>query len=198
MKNVSITIAVAALSSPLTSFAFSTRSQNSAARTRLNAVAPAEETRRNFVSSSIAGAGLAVWISSPSPSLADVSDGNALPQGAAQFSRVIKVRSQLKSVAKRVAEQSSDMDNKEWDKIDEYLRTVYSAGNDMKEISKGMTDPSKKAKAEEDVKLLQGLVQAAQKPVSKKDAAGFGAIANKADSLFEDFFDQLRDVPDEL
>ncbi|EJK64197.1 hypothetical protein THAOC_15101 [Thalassiosira oceanica] len=198
MKNVSIAIAVAALSSPLPSLAFSARSQHSVARTRLNAVAPAEGSRRNFVSSSIAGAGLAVWISSPSPSLADVSDGNSLPQGAAQFSRVIKVRSQLKSVAKRVAEQSSEMDNKEWDKIDEYLRTVYSAGNDMKEISKGMTDPSKKAKAEEDVKLLQGLVQAAQKPVSKKDAAGFGAIANKADSLFEDFFDQLRDVPDEL
>ena len=197
MKNVSIAIAVAALSSPLSSLAFSARPQNAVARTRLNAVAPAEESRRKFVSSSIAG-GLAVWISSPSPSSADVSDGNALPKEAAQFSRVIKVRSQLKSVAKPVAEQSSEMDNKEWDKIDEYLRTVYSAGNDMKEISKGMTDPTKRTKAEEDVKLLQGLVQAAQKPVSKKDAAGFGVIANKADSLFEDFFDQLSDVPDEL
>ena len=68
----------------------------------------------------------------------------------------------------------------------------------MKVIAKGMYDPDKKANAEKDIKLLQNLVQAAQKPVSKQDAAGFGLIAAKADGLFEDFFDLLRDVPDEL
>lgn len=67
----------------------------------------------------------------------------------------------------------------------------------MKVISKTM-EQSKHAKAEEDIKLLQKLAQAAQGPVSKKDAAGFGTIAAKADGLFEDFFDLLRDVPDEL
>jgi len=96
-----------------------------------------------------------------------------------------------------VTEQTSDIDKKEWDKIDDFLRTVYSAGDDMKVIIKTM-DPSKQSKAEEDVKLLQKVAQAAQGPVSKKDAEGFGTIAAKADALFEDFFDLLRDVPDEL
>jgi hypothetical protein len=67
----------------------------------------------------------------------------------------------------------------------------------MKVVSKTM-DPAKQPKAEGDIKLLQKLAQAAQGPVSKKDAEGFGAIAAKADVLFEDFFDLLRDVPDEL
>jgi len=135
---------------------------------------------------------------SPLPSVADVSDGNVLPQGAAQLSRVIKVRAQLKSVTKRVAENSSEIDKKEWDEIDNFLRTVYSAGEDMKVMSKGIFDPSKKTKANESIKLLQGLVQLAQKPISNKDATGFGALAQKADGAFEDFFDALSDVPDEI
>jgi hypothetical protein len=67
----------------------------------------------------------------------------------------------------------------------------------MKVITKTM-DQSKQAKAEEVIKLLQKLAQAAQGPVSKQDAQGFGTIAAKADGLFEDFLDLLRDVPDEL
>jgi hypothetical protein len=98
-----------------------------------------------------------------------------------------------------VAEQSSEIDKNEWNKIDDFLRTVYSAGEDMKVIAKSsIFDPAKKAKADEDIKLLQKVAQAAQGPVSKKDPVGFGTVANKADALFEDFFDLLRDVPDEL
>jgi hypothetical protein len=130
--------------------------------------------------------------------VADVSDGNALPQGALQFSRVIKVRAQLNSVAKRVADQPSDIDKAEWDKIDDFLRTVYSAGEDMKVIAKGIYEPAKKTKAYEDIKLLQSLVQVAQKPVSNKDSAGFTVVAAKVDGLFGDFLDLLRDIPDEL
>lgn len=157
-----------------------------------------DSSRRDFLSTTLTTIATSTLILSPLPALADLSDGNALPQGAAQFSRVIKVRAQLASVAKRVAEQPDEIDKKEWDKIDDFLRTVYSAGNDMKVISKGIYDPTKKDKADADIKLLQNLVQAAQKPVSKKDNVGFGVIATKADGAFEDFFDQLRDVPDEL
>lgn len=135
---------------------------------------------------------------SPAPSLADVSDGNVLPQGAAQLSRVIKVRAQLKSVAKRVAENSSEIDKKEWNSIDNFLRTLYSAGEDMKVMAKGIYEPSKKSKADEDIKLLQNLIQLAQKPVSQKDAEGFGVFAQKADAAFEGFFEALSDVPDEI
>jgi hypothetical protein len=53
--------------------------------------------RRQFLASSI------LWLSSASaaaiggasPALADVSDGNALPEGAAQFSRVLRAKSDL-------------------------------------------------------------------------------------------------------
>jgi hypothetical protein len=57
----------------------------------------ATANRRDFISTAIATS-VAVGGSSffPAVSLADVSDGNSLPQGAAQFSRVIKVRAQLK------------------------------------------------------------------------------------------------------
>jgi hypothetical protein len=170
---------------------------------RLNAAEEStSSSRRDFFSSaSIATIGVtfeSMMITSPLPSVADVSDGNALPQGAAQFSRVLKVRSQLQSVAKRVTEEPSEIDKVEWSKIDDFLRTVYSAGEDMKVIAKGIYDPAKKAKADEDIKLLQSLVQVAQKPVAKQDAAGFGVVAAKADVLFEDFFDLLRDIPDEI
>lgn len=104
---------------------------------------------------------------------------------------------EIQSVTKRVTEQSSEIDKKEWDKIDDFLRTVYSSAEDMKVIARSM-DPAKYSKAEEIVKLLQKLAQAAQGPVSKRDAEGFGSIATKADKLFEDFLDLLRDIPDEI
>jgi len=59
----------------------------------------AAANRRDFVSTatatfvSVCGLGT---LSFPSASLADVSDGDSLPQGVAQFSRIIKVRAQLK------------------------------------------------------------------------------------------------------
>jgi hypothetical protein len=166
------------------------------------AASASASSRRDFFSSvlSIATTGsiASTMVLYPLPGVADVSDGNALPQGAAQFSRVLKVRAQLQSVAKRVTGQPSEIEKAEWDKIDDFLRTVYSAGEDMKSIAKGIYDPAKKTKADEDIKLLQSLVQVAQKPVSNRDAAGFGVVAAKADGIFEDFFDLLRDIPDEL
>ncbi len=55
-------------------------------------------TRRDFLSIGVSttAAITSGLVINPLPSLADVSDGNALPQGAAQFSRIIKVRAQLK------------------------------------------------------------------------------------------------------
>ena len=96
-----------------------------------------------------------------------------------------------------MTEQSSDIEKKEWDKIDDFLRTVYSSGEDMKVIARSM-DPAKSSKAEDIAKLLQKLAQAAQGPVSKRDAEGFGAISTKADKLFEEFFSLLSDIPDEI
>ena len=197
MKGSSTLIALAALcqsASTLVAFAPPSTTSERAQRTRCLA------SRRDFLATAVATAGItasSAALLTPLPSTAVVGEGG-LPEGAAQFSRVIKVRAQLKSVAKRVTEQPDEITKEEWGKIDEFLRTVYSAGNDMKVIAKGIFDPAKKEKADEDIKLLQKVVQAAQKPVAAKDAAGFATIATKADGLFEDFLDLLRDVPDEL
>jgi len=196
MKSPSTLIALTALCQSASTLAFApTSTGERASRTRC------EASRRDFLSTAVATAGIAassVTLLTPLPGAAKGLGEGGLPDGAAQFSRVIKVKAQLKSVAKRVAEQPDDITKEEWDKIDDFLRTVYSAGNDMKVISKGIFDPSKKEKADEDIKLLQKVVQAAQKPVAQKDVKGFSAIAAKADGLFDDFLDQLRDVPDEL
>mmetsp|Transcript_21009 Transcript_21009/g.26807 ORF Transcript_21009/g.26807 Transcript_21009/m.26807 type:complete len:197 (-) Transcript_21009:63-653(-) len=196
MKSSSTLIALTALCQSASTLAFApTSTGERASRTRC------EASRRDFLSTAVATAGIAassVTLLTPLPGAAKGLGEGGLPDGAAQFSRVIKVKAQLKSVAKRVAEQPDDITKEEWDKIDDFLRTVYSAGNDMKVISKGIFDPSKKEKADEDIKLLQKVVQAAQKPVAQKDVKGFSAIAAKADGLFDDFLDQLRDVPDEL
>mmetsp|Transcript_18864 Transcript_18864/g.26870 ORF Transcript_18864/g.26870 Transcript_18864/m.26870 type:complete len:196 (+) Transcript_18864:64-651(+) len=195
MKSPSTLIALAALCQPASTLAFAPSfTGERTSRTQC------EASRRDFLSTAVATAGIAAstTILTPLPSAAAGLGEGGLPEGAAQFSRVIKVKAQLKSVAKRVAEQPDDITKEEWDKIDDFLRTVYSAGNDMKVISKGIFDPTKKEKADEDIKLLQKLVQAAQKPVAQKDVKGFSIIATKTDGLFEDFLDQLRDVPDEL
>jgi hypothetical protein len=197
MKTITSLVAITALINPYITEAFAP-SIGDRSSSHLHATA---SSRRDFLATSFAIGSLAATSATvlyPLPGVADVSDGNALPQGAAQFSRVIKVRAQLKSVAKRVADQPSDIDKAEWDKIDDFLRTVYSAGEDMKVIAKGIYELDKKTKADQDIKLLQSLVQVAQKPVSNKDSAGFGVVAAKADELFEDFFDLLRDIPDEL
>ncbi len=69
----------------------------------------------------------------------------------------------------------------------------------MKSFAKtSIYDPEKKKKAEESVRLLQKLAQAGDGPVSKQDAVGYAAILKKSDDVLENFFELLRDVPDEL
>lgn len=53
---------------------------------------PSEKQRRSLVSTAIA-AGVSMLFTRPS--LADVSDGNSLPQGVLQFSRLLKVKTDL-------------------------------------------------------------------------------------------------------
>lgn len=81
----------------------------------------------------------------------------------------------------------------------DFLRRLYKGSDDMKAFAKSsIYDPEKKKKAEEDVKLLQKLAQAGDAPVSKQDAAAYANILKKSDDVLENFFDLLRDVPDEL
>lgn len=129
---------------------------------------------------------------------ADVSDGNALPQGAAQFSRVLRLKNDLKGVRTRVAESASAIDKREWDNIGQFLRAAYSVGDDMKAVASGIGDPDNKKRATDDIELLRKYAQAGDVSVSRQDASGFVAIAEKMSGLVDDFLDSLSDVPDEI
>lgn len=158
--------------------------------------------RRNFgkvLSAGIVGTVSVALTGAPQTAFADVSDGNSLPEGAAQFSRLIRLKGDLISVTKRVTEHADEIDKKEWDNLSDFLRFVYKGGEDMKGIAKStIYDPEKKKKADEDIKLLQKLAQAGDGTVSKEDAAAYGVLTKKATSILDDFFDLLRDVPDEI
>jgi hypothetical protein len=188
MKSLPLLIIVLGVSN---AFTIQSRSQN-ARNVELNAC----NTRRNFVQGAVALNG---WtLLTTRPVFADVSDGNALPKGAAQFSRLVNTRNNVKIVEKRVAQKASEIDQKEWDNIGGFIRKLYGAGDDMKDIAKGIYDPEKKAKAEDDIKQLQKYAKAAEGPVNKKDAEAFVAVMNKCEDLLDNFFELLQDVPDEI
>ena len=98
----------------------------------------------------------------------------------------------------RVAEHADEIDKKEWGNLSDFNRILYKGGEDMKGVSKTIYDPTKKKKAEEDIKVLQKLAQAGDIPVSKEDAVGLKTILEKSALVIDDFFDLLRDVPDEI
>jgi len=68
----------------------------------------------------------------------------------------------------------------------------------MKDIAKGIFDPEKKSKANDDIKQLQKYAKAAEGPVNKQEGDAFVAIMKKCEDIIDDFFELLRDVPDEI
>ena len=68
----------------------------------------------------------------------------------------------------------------------------------MKTMANSIYDPEKKKVALADADSLKKISKSADVPVSQKDGAAFLALASKMDGIYEEFFDQLRDVPDEL
>ena len=137
-------------------------------------------------------------IINPGAANADVSDGNALPQGAAQFSRVLRLKNDLQGVKKRVATGGSDIDKQEWDNIGRFLRTAYGVGDDMKAVGSGVADLDKRKQALNDVELLRQYAQAGEIPVNKKSVDGLVPVLDKMSAITDDFLDALSDVPDEI
>jgi len=168
-------------------------------RTQLGASKADTATRRDvFGTLVVSSASAFIAAVSPRIASADVSDGTSLPQAAAQFSRVVRLKSDLKGVRDRVSSSGSDLDKKEWDNIGQFLRIAYSTGDDMKAVAAGVSNPDNKKRALEDVDQLRKYAQAGDIPVNKKDASGFVAIADKMIGLVNDFLDSLSDVPDEI
>lgn len=190
---VLLVLATATISSAFTTF--NLKSHNDAS-TQLKVASSNEVGRRQFF------AGVAVtsvtFLIGQRPSFADVSDGNILPAGAAEFSRVVKMKEKWIAVGKRVKSADSKIDEKEWDNILRDLRGVYNAGDDMKGVAKGMSDPSKKKRGNEIVATLRNQAQAGEAPIQKKDLDAFLAVHKKTTALIDEFFDLLSDVPDEI
>ena len=61
----------------------------------LSASSSSENTRRELLLMGMLLAPTLLTVGSAAPAFADVSDGNALPQGAAQFSRVVRAKADL-------------------------------------------------------------------------------------------------------
>jgi len=152
-----------------------------------------QDNRRSFLVKTVAA--LPITFIQPQKSFADVSDGNSLPDGAAQFSRILKTKTDLAGVINRVKDHGDEIDAKEWEAISVFLRKVYSAGDDMKFTAKSMVDYKKKS-ADDIVKELQKLAIAGDIPAQKNDAAGFLTVANRITKDFDGFLDLLSDVPD--
>lgn len=151
--------------------------------------------RRQFVSVAAASAALLIGTQ---PALADVSDGTALPEGAAQFSRLIKVQADIPGVKKRLSEANSDdIDKKEWTNIGSFLRRIYAEGDDMKSIGSGLS-PDKKKQGEEIVDQLRKYTKAGESSINAQDTKACTSILDKSNALIGDFLDLLSDVPDEI
>lgn len=180
--------------------------------------------RTTTAATAAAAAAAATFLPLPRAALAEVARGDSLPQGAEQFQRLLVLKSDVAAVIRRLskakvstssaAEQITKsenddalakIDDKEWDALSEFMRKVYKGGDDMKSYTKGGgggsilgSDKEKKEKAEEYAKLLQKIAQAGDGPISKKDVEGLMGLLKKAEVVLQDFFELLRDVPDEI
>ena len=90
------------------------------------------------------------------------------------------------------------MDKEEWDNVGQFLRKLYGVGDDMKAIAGGFYEAEKKKAAADLIEALKKYSKAADGPASNQNAPEFVAYAKKLSTILDDFFDLLRDVPDEI
>jgi len=133
------------------------------------------------------------------PANADVSDGNVLPYGIQQFSKALRMQKIWKRLGNDLRDRGAEFDKKDWDNVEKILRGLYSTAEDMKVIAKnGIPDPDRKKEAFEIIAFIQKAAQAADVPTGKKDVEGLLVIQRKGEFLINQFFDLLKDVPDEI
>ena len=132
------------------------------------------------------------------PALADVSDGNQLPEGAAQFSRLLNTKSNIATLKKRIQDKDIELNKKEWDNIGQFLRRLYQASEDMKSVSISIYDPDKKKAAVATMEQVKKYSKAGEASVNDQDANGIVVILDKVDAIIAEFLELLRDIPDEI
>jgi hypothetical protein len=154
-------------------------------------------SRRGFLAGSVASVASFTLLVGP-PAVADVSDGNQLPDGAAQFSRLLNTKMNISTLRKRILNKDDPLTKKDWDNVGQFLRRLYQASEDMKSISISIYDPEKKKAAVATIEEVKKYSKAGEASVNDQDAQGITVVLDKVDSIFAEFLDLLRDIPDEI
>ncbi|CAN0020112.1 unnamed protein product [Ectocarpus sp. 6 AP-2014] len=142
----------------------------------------------------------AVAVSQQGPEFASAEVGvgeGGLPDGARQFSNLVKVQKDWVALGKSIDSQGADVTADEWKNVALFLRKVYQLGGELEYLA-GTFPPDKKKSALALVRSIQKEVQAADVPAREKDAAAFMKAQASVQQKFEDFMELFNDVPSEL
>ncbi|CAM9202320.1 unnamed protein product [Ectocarpus sp. 8 AP-2014] len=120
-----------------------------------------------------------------------------LPDGARQFSNLVKVQKDWAALGKSIESQGADVTADQWKNVALFLRKVYQLGGELEYLA-GTFPPDKKKSALALVRSIQKEVQAADVPAREKDAAAFMTAQASVQKKFEDFMELFNDVPSEL
>lgn len=124
-----------------------------------------------------------------------------LPAGAREFSRLIAARKQW-SELRAVLTSGRELEDKEWEGLRTYLRTIYQTTADMEYLSKPW-EKELRAKADEKIKNLRRTLKGMDKPAAAKDVKRFAEMHAEVVEEFNGFFEVLREastggIPEEL
>ena len=87
------------------------------------------------------------------------------------------------------------MGSQEWDGVSNFLRQVYSTGDDMKDMAAGVASADNQKRALDDIEQLRKYSRAADVSVNKKDGPGVVAICDKMFDLVGDLrFVKVEDL----
>eukprot|EP00904_Undaria_pinnatifida_P008763 jgi/Undpi1/5016/HiC_scaffold_19.g08368.m1 len=181
----------------------STSSRHAATSCRVSMTAPAGGSglsRTAWMSRvlGVAFTGAAAATQAPAGALAEVGVGEGgLPDGARQFSNLVKVQKDWIALGKTVKSQGADVSAGEWKNVALFLRKVYQLGGDL-EFLAGTFSADKKKTAMALVRGIQKEVEAADKPAREKDSEAFMAAQASVEKKFEDFMELFNNVPSEL
>lgn len=157
-------------------------------------------TRRGILRA-LPGVAVLPLASSPSHAvLGGVPSGEGgLPEAARQFDNVVRSQKGWESLGSRIEKggKAGDITNEEWKNVQLYLRQLYTAGDDMAGMAKGLSK-DKQGTAAELIKSFKATVKKADDPAAAKDAAGLRAAQKVSSAQLADFLALFQDVPDEL
>lgn len=135
------------------------------------------------------------------PETVSAQENGVLPDGAKQFSQVISAQRQWKSVPDAFSNGRVPEDA-DWENLRTYLRAVYSVSGDMDFIARGW-EKARKEVGMKTISAFRTAIKAMDKPAKSRDAPAFLEAHAKVASLFDDFFNLLKqdtvgDMPAEL